>query len=120
MSNTKRAQSVTEDRPEFLGFLGHPRAVGVGLVPETAGISAVRYPLGLVPSDALELLERARVHAALAHLETVAAVATARDAGLSWQSIAQALGEPRQTVESRYRPAVASAAVVVSREGVSA
>lgn len=75
---------------------------------------SIRYPMGLVPGDALGLLTAANEHARLTRLELLAAVASSRDAGVSWHLIAQCLNEPRTTVVYRYAKSLESAAVVVT------
>lgn len=67
--------------------------------------------MGLNQVQAEGLLHSASLHLHLARLEVAAAVAAARDAGMSWEAVARVLGEPRTTVQSRYSDALASAAV---------
>lgn len=99
---------------EPMRFIGHPRATAEGRVTDSDENLSIRYPMGLVPGDALGLLTAANEHARLTRLELLAAVASSRDAGVSWQLIAQCLGEPRTTVVSRYAKSVESAVVLVS------
>lgn len=113
MTNTSRGKRRAESRH------GERLAVSVRGYDDAGGIEAravgtlrnlggfppwveVDYPLGQDPADALAGLEDARQAMVMHQAVTVGAVAAGRSAGLSWQTIADALEMPKRTCIDRY------------------
>lgn len=76
----------------------------VGVLEDPSTGLAVEYPMGLSVRDALALVENEANHVRLHEQMLLGSVASARDAGASWELIGQVLGVTRQAAAQRFGP----------------